>query len=101
MNNTLNISVPENLKSYINQRVKGGDFSNVSDYIRTLVRRDQEQVSTKQSTDSKKWSLIQELAQKRLQSCLAEAPPEPFADMGEDEVMQMVREEITAYRQHK
>lgn len=101
MNNTLNISVPENLKSYITQRVKGGDFSNVSDYIRTLVRRDQEQVLAKQAADTQKWSLIHELAQQRLQKQLADVPPAEFAELDEDQVMQMVREEVTAYRQQK
>lgn len=64
-------------------------------------RPDQEQASTKQTSDMQKWSLVQELAQKRLQNRLPEAPPDQFADMSESDVMQMVREEITACRQQK
>lgn len=37
---TLNISLPDNMKTWINQRVTGGDYSNISDYIRSLIRRD-------------------------------------------------------------
>lgn len=98
---TLNISLPENMKTWINQRVKGGDYSNVSDYIRNLIRRDQEQVQARQEQDARKWQLIQEMARKSLQQRLAEPPPEEFADMSEEEIMQMVREEIQAYRKGK
>ena len=38
----LNISVPEALKGWIDARVAQGRFSSPSDYVRDLVRRDQE-----------------------------------------------------------
>ena len=98
---TLNISLPDNMKTWISQRVTGGDYSNISDYIRSLIRRDQEQLQAQQAQDNRKWQLIQEIARKNLQQRLAEPPPEEFADMSEEEVMQMVREEIQAYRQGK
>ena len=98
---TLNISLPDNMKTWINQRVTGGDYSNISDYIRSLIRRDQEQLQAQQAQDNRKWQLIQEIARKNLQQRLAEPPPDEFADMSEAEVMQMVREEIQAYRQGK
>lgn len=98
---TLNISLPDNMKTWISQRVTGGDYSNISDYIRSLIRRDQEQLQANREQDSRKWQLIQEIASKNLQQRLAEPPPEEFADMSEEEVMQMVREEIQAYRQGK
>ena len=47
------------------------------------------------------WQLIQESARKDLQQRLAESPPAEFADMSEEEVMQMVREEIHAVRKTK
>lgn len=37
-----NISVPEALKGWIDARVAQGRFSSPSDYVRDLVRRDQE-----------------------------------------------------------
>ena len=98
---TLNISLPDNMKTWINQRVSGGDYSNISDYIRSLIRRDQEQLQTKQAQDARKWQLIQDIARKNLQQHLAEPPPDEFTDMSEAEVMQMVREEIQAYRKGK
>jgi len=98
---TLNISLPDNMKTWISQRVTGGDYSNISDYIRSLIRRDQEQLQANREQDTRKWQLIQDIARKNLQQRLAEPPPTEFADMSEAEVMQMVREEIQASRKGK
>ena len=38
----LNVSVPPTLKSWIDHRVSEGRYSSASDYIRDLVRRDQD-----------------------------------------------------------
>lgn len=38
----LNISIPPALKSWIDHRVTEGRYSSASDYMRDLVRRDQE-----------------------------------------------------------
>jgi antitoxin ParD1/3/4 len=39
---TMNVSLPETMKDWIEQRVKSGHYANVSDYVRDLIRRDQE-----------------------------------------------------------
>jgi antitoxin ParD1/3/4 len=38
----MNISIPEQLKGWAEQRVAEGRYSSTSDYVRDLVRRDQE-----------------------------------------------------------
>ena len=38
----LNISIPPALKSWVDHRVAEGRYSSASDYMRDLVRRDQE-----------------------------------------------------------
>ena len=38
----LNVSIPPALKSWIDHRVAEGRYSSASDYVRDLVRRDQE-----------------------------------------------------------
>jgi antitoxin ParD1/3/4 len=38
---TMNISLPENLKGFVDARVKAGGYSSVSEYVRDLVREDQ------------------------------------------------------------
>ena len=37
---TLNISLPDNLRGWIDARVKKGDYSSASDYMRDLIRND-------------------------------------------------------------
>ena len=39
---TMNVSLPEQMKFWVEQQSKGGRFSNSSDYVRDLIRRDQE-----------------------------------------------------------
>lgn len=39
----MNISIPDKLKSWAESRVAEGRYSSTSDYVRDLVRRDQEQ----------------------------------------------------------
>ncbi len=38
---TMNISLPDQMKAYAEAQAKDGRFSNVSDYMRDLIRRDQ------------------------------------------------------------
>jgi antitoxin ParD1/3/4 len=37
----MNISLPENLKEFVESQVQSGDYSSVSEFMRTLVRREQ------------------------------------------------------------
>ncbi len=39
---TLNVSLPDPMKEWVEARMKDGKFSNTSDYVRHLIRRDQE-----------------------------------------------------------
>ena len=39
---TMNISLPEQMKSWFEQQFEGGRFANSSDHVRNLIRRDQE-----------------------------------------------------------
>jgi len=38
---TLNISLPGQMREWIDTQVAGGEFANASDYIRDLIRHDQ------------------------------------------------------------
>jgi len=38
---TMNISLPESLKTFVDEQVAGGGFSTSSEYVRELIRRDQ------------------------------------------------------------
>jgi antitoxin ParD1/3/4 len=39
---TMNISLPEQMKAFVEEQTKDGRYSNSSDYVRDLIRRDQE-----------------------------------------------------------
>ena len=39
---TMNISLPDQMKAYAEAQTRDGRYSNVSDYVRDLIRRDQE-----------------------------------------------------------
>ena len=42
-NTSMNVSLPEGMKEYVQQRVAAGDrYSSPSDYVRALIRADQE-----------------------------------------------------------
>lgn len=38
---TMNIALPESLKSFVQERVVDGGYSSVSEYVRELIRADQ------------------------------------------------------------
>ena len=39
---TMNISLPEQMKAFAEAQAKDGRYANVSDYMRDLIRKDQE-----------------------------------------------------------
>jgi antitoxin ParD1/3/4 len=43
---TMNISLPDQMKAYAEAQTADGRYSNVSDYMRDLIRRDQERRQT-------------------------------------------------------
>lgn len=42
---TMNISLPDAMKTWVEQQAKSGRYSNASDYVRDLIRRDQDQAA--------------------------------------------------------
>lgn len=39
---TMNVSLPDAMKHWVEEQARGGRYSNASDYVRDLIRRDQE-----------------------------------------------------------
>lgn len=39
---TMNVSLPDQMKDWVEDRLKDAQFANTSDYVRHLIRRDQE-----------------------------------------------------------
>ncbi|WP_342075602.1 type II toxin-antitoxin system ParD family antitoxin [Yoonia sp. SS1-5] len=43
---TMNVSLPDPMKVWVEAQTKDGRYSNASDYVRDLIRRDQERRAT-------------------------------------------------------
>ena len=39
---TMNVSLPDQMKEWVETQTKSGKYGNASDYVRDLIRRDQE-----------------------------------------------------------
>jgi antitoxin ParD1/3/4 len=63
---TMNVSLPDAMKAWVEAQTEDGRYSNSSDYVRDLIRRDQERRQA--------WAEIQAEVDKGL----ASGPAEPF-----------------------
>ena len=43
---TMNVSLPDPMKEWVEAQARTGRYSNASDYVRDLIRRDQERASS-------------------------------------------------------
>lgn len=41
---TMNVSLPDAMKNWVEERSRSGRYSNASDYVRDLIRRDQDRI---------------------------------------------------------
>ena len=53
---TMNISLPDQMKAWVESRAETGRYSNASDYVRDLIRQDQQRTAAIAELDA----LIQE-----------------------------------------
>ena len=42
---TMNVSLPDPMKAWVERQTEGGRYSNASDYVRDLIRRDQDRAA--------------------------------------------------------
>lgn len=42
---TMNVSLPDQMKDWVEAQTEGGKYSNSSDYVRDLIRKDQERAT--------------------------------------------------------
>lgn len=42
---TMNVSLPEPMKQWVEKQARSGRYSNASDYVRDLIRRDQDRAA--------------------------------------------------------
>lgn len=77
---SMSVSLSETMRGFIKSRVSSGDYHNESEYIRDLVRRDQERLN-------------QEL---RLAKLLEEAEQSGLSDKSLPDIMQAVKQKLKA-----
>jgi antitoxin ParD1/3/4 len=49
--NTMSFALPESMRDYIDERVRSGHYGNTSEYLRDLIRRDQQQQAVQRVRD--------------------------------------------------
>jgi antitoxin ParD1/3/4 len=80
MMSSMSVSLSETMRGFIKSRVSSGDYHNESEYIRDLVRRDQERLN-------------HEL---RLTKLLEEAEQSGLSDKSLPDIMQAVKQKLKA-----
>lgn len=80
---TLNISLPDVLRDFVEERVKGGNYNTASDYFRDLVHEDQRR-KAQQTLDA------------LLQEGLDSGPATPMAPHDWDEIRREVQRRTAA-----
>lgn len=69
---TMNVSLPDEMKAWVEQQVAGGRYANVSDYVRDVLRREQAMVA-------------------RFQELIDEARASGVVDMSPDELFEDIK----------
>lgn len=71
----MNISLPDSMKRFVDQQVREGDYAGASDYVRALIRKDQDVAKLR--------ALLQE--------GLDSGPPEPVTEAWFEDLRRRVR----------
>lgn len=77
---TMNISLPDKMKQWVEEQVETGRFGNSSDYMRDLVRRDQERADARQ----------------KLQDMVDDARASGISSLGREELLERVMQSAKA-----
>ena len=77
---TMNISVPDPMKDWVESQVNKGAYANTSDYVRNLIRQDQQHRSQLEK--------LQAAIRAGIESCVS--------NQSFDQVIDQAREELTA-----
>lgn len=79
---TMNVSLPDPMKEWVENQARTGRYSNASDYVRDLIRRDQERAD--------KIAELQRLVTEGLESGISA--------LSKDEILQAAREQAAIRR---
>lgn len=74
---TMNVSLPDALKAVVEDRVASGEYASASDYVRDLIRKDEEA--------KRRWAEFDRLIQEGLDSGVSERTPQEAIEAGLEE----------------
>jgi antitoxin ParD1/3/4 len=69
---TMNVSLPDKMKQWVEEQVETGRYGNSSDYVRDLVRRDQERAEAREK--------LQQMVDQALASGVSQKSPEELLE---------------------
>ncbi len=75
---TMNVSLPEPMKDWVELQTRTGRYANASDYVRDLIRRDQERAD----------------AQARLQALVTEGIESGISHRSREQILAAAREKV-------
>lgn len=78
---TMNVSLPDPMKDWVEAQAGSGRYANASDYVRDLIRRDQDRAG--------KITELQRLIDVGLASGISERTPEEVRQLGRDRLAAM------------
>jgi antitoxin ParD1/3/4 len=87
-NTSVNISLPETMRAWIDRRMETGGFGNTSEYFRHLIREDQEKQERR--------ALERTAARARLDALLLEGLNSPISDVIDAESVRRITERAIA-----
>lgn len=79
---TMNVSLPDPMKEWVEAQTQTGRYSNASDYVRDLIRRDQERAE----------------AQARMQALITEGLESGMSDKSMDDLRRAAQEKLKTSR---
>lgn len=73
---TMNVSLPDPMKDWVEAQAETGRYANASDYVRDLIRRDQDRLG--------KIAELQRLVDEGLASGISSRTPDEIRQLGRD-----------------
>ena len=59
---SMNISVPDSMRDWVQSRIESGEYASVSDYVRDLIRRDQNALARQLKVDEIRRTIVESRA---------------------------------------
>ena len=75
---TMNVSLPDKMKQWVEEQVQTGRYGNASDYVRDLVRRDQERSEAREKLQQMVDDYVQPLCQQGADTIVLGCTHYPF-----------------------